>query len=92
MIYEFLERFQFSDSLWLVIEYGKPIGSPTWTAFAYLDSQNASSIPLLKMQFEEIRTAMQFADMITTTRTAAKNEFFRWAGLVENRTSVRELL
>lgn len=85
MIYEFREWFQLTDATWVVIEYNKPIGSPVWTGFAYIDNRNASSLPLVRMTFEEIRTATQFSEMIQTVRGAARDELTRWAGVVGNR-------
>lgn len=92
MIYEFREWHQLTELLFLVIEFHKPTGSKCWTATAYLDSRNASSIPVYKTTFDDVRTAEQFAEMVRSTRNAAALELERWGALAGKNAGVREML
>lgn len=82
MMYEFREYHDLREGVTLLIDCVKPIGDAKWTATAYIDAREPGALPIVRMQFENVRNAEQFADMVRAVRNAAAYELERWAGVV----------
>lgn len=87
MMYEFREYHDLREGVTLLIDCVKPIGESKWTATAYIDAREPGALPIVRMQFENVRTADQFAGMIRAVRNSAAYELERWAVIVSKNAS-----